>query len=402
MNIAVIFNKDLYEGGAFQYCLSILSLLEKKRAKQYNFIFFTTVKQNIEILKKYNINASYLRWSNIDEFFSHVLRLQLIRNAFRKLKIPIDVKLDKILKRHNVDLIYFLTPSSLSLATESFNYIFTVLDLCFRDSMEFPEVYAQREFERREKLYRSALCKAVRVITDSDFTKRSIIKKYNIDEERIACLPFLPSAAVNITQSEYEKNYIDMKNKYDIKEDYIFYPAQFWPHKNHVYILGGLKILKEKYNRKINAVFCGSDKGNLKFILNKAKELGIEEQIRCLGFVDDKEIPYLYKQSIALVMPTYFGPTNIPPLEAFKLNCPVLYSDLPGLREQVKGAAILLDLGDPESMSRSILRIITESSRINVFVENGRRIVESLTEEDYWLQLKNIFDDYSNKLKCWK
>ena len=51
-------------------------------------------------------------------------------------------------------------------------------------------------------------------------------------------------------------------------------------------------------------------------------------------------------------MPTYFGPTNIPPLEAFKLNVPVIYSDLPGLRDQVKGAALLVDLNDQKALFR--------------------------------------------------
>ena len=72
--------------------------------------------------------------------------------------------------------------------------------------------------------------------------------------------------------------------------------------------------------------------------------MNLENKVRFAGFVDDEELPFLYSQSIALVMPTYFGPTNIPPLEAFKINVPVLYSDLPGLRDQVGKAAMLIDL----------------------------------------------------------
>ena len=49
----------------------------------------------------------------------------------------------------------------------------------------------------------------------------------------------------------------------------------------------------------------------------------------------------LYTEALALVMPTYFGPTNLPPLEAFQTGTPVLYSDLPGMREQVGDAAIM-------------------------------------------------------------
>ena len=52
----------------------------------------------------------------------------------------------------------------------------------------------------------------------------------------------------------------------------------------------------------------------------------------------------LYSQAFALVMPTYFGPTNMPPLEAFKFKIPVLYSNIKGLKEQVEDVNIALDL----------------------------------------------------------
>ena len=44
-----------------------------------------------------------------------------------------------------------------------------------------------------------------------------------------------------------------------------------------------------------------------------------------MNFLPDEEISYLYKNCLAVVMPTYFGPTNIPPLEAFKLGIPTIY-----------------------------------------------------------------------------
>lgn len=404
MNIAVIINKDIREGGAFQYCLSITLFLEKKKSEKYNFIFFTTIKENIEIFKKSNIKCFYFNWSNLDEFFSYIYRSQLLSNIFRKFKMKLNFKFDHLLRKYDIDLIYFISPSTLSLATNSFNFIFSVWDLCFSDSMEFPELYADKEFERRDELYKIAARKAIAVITESSFTKRDLIRKYNVDERRIVCFPMPPSDSVNISKQEYEQNYIDIKKKYNIKGDYIFYPAQFWPHKNHSYILEGLKILKEKYGKVINAVFAGSDKGNLKFVLKKAKELAIYGQIYYIGFAKNKEMPYLYRQALALVMPTYLGPTNMPPLEAFKLGCPVLYSDLPDLKEQVKDAAILIDLKNPESMCRGLLKIIEDSPEIKVLIENGKEKIENLTKlkEEYWVELKNIFDDYSFKLKTWK
>lgn len=404
MNIAVILTKDISEGGAFQYALSVSLLLEKNKSSEHNFIFFSTVRKNLEVLKKYNLHPLYIRWSNFNRFTALLAGSRLAGSIFSKLKIKFASKLDRILKKHNIDLAYFLSPSDMALAMNRYNYIFTVLDLCFLDYPEFPEVYRNREFERRESLYSLAIAKAVAVITDSDFTKSRITKRYAVAESRVLSLPYLPSEALNFTEQAYKQNFIDIDKKYNINGKYIFYPAQFWPHKNHIYILESLKLLKEKYKILLSAVFSGSDKGNLHFVLKKAAELGIGDQINCIGFVEERELPYLYAQALALVMPTYFGPTNIPPLEAFTMGCPVLYSDLPGLREQVKDAALLLDLQDPESMCRQLMKVIERSPEVNTLKANGKRKIESimLTQRNYIEELKSVLEDYSLKLKTWK
>ena len=52
-----------------------------------------------------------------------------------------------------------------------------------------------------------------------------------------------------------------------------------------------------------------------------------------------------------MVMPSYFGPTNMPPLEAFAMKTPVVVSDLPGIRDQVGEAALLVEPENPKALS---------------------------------------------------
>lgn len=402
MNIAVIFDQELQGGGGFQQSLSTIIILNKYKNEKYNFIFLTTVKKNKEILGNLGIHARYINLSAFDRLMSYFRRNELIYTAIRTFNIFKYGKLDRYLFDFDADLIYFISPTWLALRIEAHKYLFSVWDLCHRDFMEFPEVYNIREFEVREKLYNASLTKAIAIIADSEFTKENIIRRYRVDKHRVISLPLLPSNTVKISEEDYSKNYIDIKRKYNIPGEYIFYPAQFWSHKNHRYILDALKILKEKHEKIINVIFCGSDKGNLNFILEKAKESGINNQIFYIGFADTAEIPYLYKQSVALVMPTYFGPTNIPPLEAFALGCPVCYPDLPGLRDQIKDAAFLMDIKNPESLVEILLSIDKDRSLVNEKIKNGKLVLEKWSESDYWNGLKNIFDEYEVKLKCWK
>ena len=62
-------------------------------------------------------------------------------------------------------------------------------------------------------------------------------------------------------------------------------------------------------------------------------------------------------EKLTLVMPTFFGPTNSPPLEAFSLGVPILYSDLIGLKDIV-AAALFLDLDDPGSLAQNLKNLI--------------------------------------------
>ena len=61
----------------------------------------------------------------------------------------------------------------------------------------------------------------------------------------------------------------------------------------------------------------------------------LNSDIKFLNFVNNNELPYLYKECLAAVMPSFFGPTNIPPLERFCLDVPVIYSDLKDFSDSV-------------------------------------------------------------------
>ena len=134
-----------------------------------------------------------------------------------------------------------------------------------------------------------------------------------------------------------------------------------------------------------------------------AKKMNLENRVISPGFVNQKELNLLYSQSIALVMPTYFGPTNIPPLEAFKLNTPVLYSNLPGLKDQVGDAALLLDLNNPRSLVQNLKILLNSSELRNNLIKNGRLRLAELNFEQKKLDiLKNIIKKFKILRDCWQ
>ena len=400
MKIAVIFEQDILAGGGYQQAINMLLLLKERQCEQRQFVFITTLHSNIKTLASYGIQVHFLKLSLLSKM---LLRLSSRHLLFHRLlrEIHIVNLFDKHLSKHDIDLIYFITPSNYALYTDKYNYIFTVWDLCHRDFMEFPEVRENRAFESREKTYQHALTKAVAVIVDSELGKENVIRCYGVDPERLEILPCSPAPETRLDNDTYQAGFVDIKQKYQINGDYIYYPAQFWAHKNHVYILEAIVLLKEKHDIELYAVFSGSDKGNLGHVLAVAESLGIKHLVKCVGFVSNEEIPYLYKQSLALVMPTYFGPTNLPPLEAFQLGVPVVYSDLPGLREQVGDAALLVDLSSPQSLVDQLLSLLHQPELRKNLIEKGRNQLFRHSDDERWMVLESIFDRFSVKLSCW-
>ena len=397
LNIAIFISSELKTGGRYQYEYKILDILKKYHKDQDIKLKFYGLRENIK--KDYidlNLDIKIINENIFQKIHRYSLSNFLFLKVFSKIKIGFS-SIEKQLTKEQIDLVYFLGPNLVSQGLNNIPYIFTLLDLGHLDILEFPEVSYDAQFDTREFTNAKSLKKAYKVIVDLEWGKKNAIKRYNLDEKRIEVLKLLPNIKINKTETP-----VRIKEKYKLKNDYIFYPANFWAHKNHMYILRAIKILREEKNIDIDVIFSGSSEGNLEYILDKAKEFKIDDLIHYIGFVPNEEIPSLYKQSLSLVMPTYLGPTNIPPLEAFAYETPVCYSDTPSFREQVGDSVFFMDLKDPYSLVKNILTIQNDKQIIEEKKEKGLQVLKNWTEEDFYKKLLNIFNEYKYVRELWK
>lgn len=398
INIAIFLDSELSYGGSYQYQYKILSIIKNKHKNNSNIIFkFYSNKESASLnFKDLGIQIKIIK----ENIFQKIHRVALSNLNYFKFQTKIKnqyTKIERVLNSDNIDLIYFMFPSALSLSIINIPYIFTLYDLAHLRNLEFPEVSSNRIFEIRENLYSNSLKKAQKVIVASKFEKKLAAEKYKLDESRVIVLKYLP----NIKEIK-NLEHLDIKKKYNLKNDYIFYPAQFWPHKNHIYILKAVKILRQNYNISIDVMFSGSDKGNLQYILESAKLLGIEDLVHYLGFVKNNEIPFLYNQSLSLVMPTYLGPSNIPPLEAFAYETPVCYPDFFFNREEFNDAVFYMNLKDPNSLAETLFKIKNDNIIRDEKIKCGKEILRTWSDKDFYQKLINQFDNFRIISECWK
>ena len=152
----------------------------------------------------------------------------------------------------------------------------------------------------------------------------------------------------------------------------------------------------------MNIVFSGSNKGNLNYIKKSVNLFGLENQVRFMGFINNDLLIDIYRNSFALVMPTYFGPTNLPPLEAFKLGIPVIYPDIKEMREQIGDAAKFINLLDPKSLANQIKNLYKNEDLRKKIIKSGFKRYQEIENIDRERELSNLIRKFCSKRKCWE
>ena len=127
----------------------------------------------------------------------------------------------------------------------------------------------------------------------------------------------------------------------------------------------------------------------------------MEKDIIILDFVDYIDLPYLYKKSLALVMPTFSGPTNIPPWEAFQLEVPVIYADIFEIRKVYRDAVYYIDPFNPKNLADAIKKIAEDETLRKKLKYNGKEILRGLNFDQEINQISEILEKNKKIKNSW-
>lgn len=355
LRLAVMLEQALELGGGFQQPLNDLLWLREWAAQSGNeIVVYSPYPKTLDILKEFGIEGRLRKFGVSDYLF---LFLKYC-GPFDLVQIALELKspFERALIRDGIDVVHFTSTSKRHLLLHQLPFIITIFDGCHRDAPEFPEVRTFGEFERREILFRLASTKAVAVIVNAPELIDDLCRRYAMERERAICIPFSPSTYVSGSAPDTATDAAVLA-KYRLEPGYLFYPAQFWQHKNHITLLAALASLRERGITE-RLVLCGSNRSGRDKIDVAIRTYGLSEQISIIGFVESAELGALYRGASALVMPTYFGPTNLPPLEAWAVGTPVIYPE--AFKAQAGDAAILFDYDDPRSLADAIVNLRAE------------------------------------------
>lgn len=389
MNIGIYFPNVKPEiGGGSTLLNTIQKEIKESKDTEDNYYFLYDGKWREPLTKEFE-DSYYI---NLGFYRIGIFKKKIISKIKKLLHLHVSTvsKFNIVAKDFPIDIFWFPSPIDADL---DYPYIYTVWDLGHRCIPYFPEVSRSGwTWNQRETCYQKMLYKASYVITGNEEGKKQIIENYPMPPNKIRISSFPVSSFCHGKEE---------KPSFEVPEQFFFYPAQFWPHKNHICILDALVLLRDKFNLYPTVFLTGSDQGNKEYIQDKIKEYNLESQVKLTGFLKYEEIKYLYTHATAMIFASLMGPNNMPPIEATFLNCPVIITDLDGHKEQLKDTALYFNGYKADELAENMNILLTDELFRTQVKEKEKQLAESLDKINYFLEIKKIIQEFHLIRKTW-
>ena len=390
MKIGIYVNQSSTTGGGFY---EAVGSTKNFQTGKFEYEYFSSNKDSFNFLKKAGVPVNFIRLSNIDRFILFLRRS--ILNFMAKV-IPGNVKPVQIAKKlfptynrfekkfvnSGIDLVYFSSPEPNAIYLENLNFTITVWDLAHQELPFFPELKEHFCFETRDHFYRSVLSKSYAIIVGHEFARKQLIKFYNQSRDKIFVVPFRPS--VKIVEFEAQNIPIhEIARPHGLPTDYIYYPAQYSSHKNHISLIKAIRILNKIRRLNIALVCTGGDQGHLRFLKDKVEEYELQDTVKFLPYQTDIDVFKIFKNAKALVMPSFIGPGTLPTMEAMHIGVPFL---VPGFKKNIdfyENSCDFFDINSEDDLANKIERIFNDESYGAALVIRARehyKKIESASE----------------------
>jgi glycosyltransferase involved in cell wall biosynthesis len=251
----------------------------------------------------------------------------------------------------------------------------------------YPHYFSGIHRAWRKFVHGRLVSKAARVICESEFVRQDIIGFFQARAEQVSVIPAPPIRSNAPTDGQLD----EVREKFLLPDQYFLYPSQFWPHKNHLRLVDAFARLACDFPN-CQLILTGIPRDEFGRVFKRVRELGLGSRIRHVGYVEQEDLPALYKLATALVMPSLFESISIPVLEAFQYGTPVCAASVVALPEQVGDAGLLFDPMSVESIAEAMRTLISDPELCMRLRQKGKERVEEMTYEPYAREIKRLLD----------
>lgn len=202
---------------------------------------------------------------------------------------------------------------------------------------------------------RPLLKKAQYVFTVSEYSRCEILNWTNFPPEKVVSI-----------YNAVSSGFTDIGSKFSPGYQYLLYVGNKRQHKNLTRLLKAFVLADLPDDVKL--VFTGDATFELTQLADK---LNISDRLVFLGFVNENDLPLIYRGAVALMFVSLYEGFGLPLIEGMACGVPVLASNSSALPEISGGAAYLVDPHDVDEISSGIEKIVGDKVLREKLINRG-------------------------------
>jgi glycosyltransferase involved in cell wall biosynthesis len=235
------------------------------------------------------------------------------------------------------------------------------------------------------------------IITVSEFSKKDIIRIFDMPEDRIKVTPLAADEYFMPMDKELARRFLE--DNYGIKDDFILYLGGFSPRKNVKSILMAFSRIYKDLPREYKTVIIGPSKDDHAYLASLCESLGIADKVCFTGYVPYEHLPYFYNGCTVFVYPSLYEGFGLPPLEAMSCSTPVITSNVSSIPEVVGDGAILINPFDTEELKCAMERMLHDETLRTDTAKKGFERSREFTWEKTAAKTLNVYEEAYAKFK---
>jgi len=282
-------------------------------------------------------------------------------------QIGLPLKLFTETKKPNV----FFSPSHYAPRFSPVPTAISIMDLSY---IHFPELFTKHDLYQLINWTKYSVKKARKIFTISQFSKNDIIRTYGRKSEDVV----ITHLGIKMEAQSLKHRTQNSNDKFAIDGEYILFVGTLQPRKNVAKLIEAFSKIKDK---KIKLVIVGKKGWLWEEIIQAPEKFGVSGRVKFLDFVQDQDLPDLYKNATCFVLPSLYEGFGLPVLEAMKYGCPTVISDVSSLPEVGGDAAVYFDPQSVDDIAGKLDTVISDEKLRDEMIKKGYNQIKKFSWE---------------------
>lgn len=226
------------------------------------------------------------------------------------------------------------------------------------------------------KIYRTwmadrGFARADAILTNSEFARSQILaahprcaERLSVSHEGLQHERFHPRAEPGEAAA--------LEREFGLRPGFLLWVSNFYPYKQAELLLAAYALLPADVRKGMPLVMIGGGwEGGAESAAGKARALGIADDVRFAGWVDDRWLPALYRQAGIFTLPSREETFGRSVLEAMACGTPCVVNDIEIMHEVTAGHAVVVDFRDAAAVAAALVRLSVADAAVDALRAAG-------------------------------